>query len=201
MKYVLFWLAGLAMTGPALAGDPSFDCTKAASSAEEAICASDDLAALDQELTRIYRLAVRDETLSTERVAELKTTQRGWIKGRDECWKSDLGVETCVAVEYGYRIAEIRTGYAAARDGDNTSIGPFAYVCEGMDVPLSVVFVNAGTARAVITWRDGAQVLTAGPTGSGVRYEASDMVFHTKGDAGMLTLNGQTMDCRQDDIG
>ena len=65
--------------GGAVAATPSFDCAKADSSAEEAICASDALAELDIELARLYRLAVKDDTLGADRLAELKAMQRGWI--------------------------------------------------------------------------------------------------------------------------
>lgn len=193
--------AAVIAAGGAMAADPTFDCNKAASSAEEAICASDDLAALDRELAAHYARAVKDAGLGAERLAELKAMQRGWIKGRDDCWKSSVGLEQCVAAEYAFRIAEIRTGYAASRDGESGSAGPFPYVCDGMDIPLSVVFVNAGTPRAVVSNRDGAFVATAGPAGSGVRYVDGETVFHTKGQDAILTRDGNTWTCRQDDMG
>ncbi|PSL21271.1 MliC family protein [Shimia abyssi] len=201
MRSLFFGGVACLMSGSVWAADPSFDCAKAGSSAEVAICGSEDLAALDREMARLYQLAVRDGTLSADRLAELKAFQRGWIKGRDDCWKADQGLEACVATEYGARIAEIRTGYAASRGKKGPSDGPYPYVCDGLDLPLSVVFVNAGTARAVLSSREGTQVLTAGPTGSGVRYEGRDVVFHTKGRDAHLKVGKISMSCRQDDIG
>ena len=37
----------------------------------------------------------------------LKAEQRGWIKGRNDCWKSD-DMRGCVANEYRYRINELK---------------------------------------------------------------------------------------------
>jgi len=37
----------------------------------------------------------------------LKAEQRGWIKGRDDCWKSDE-MRGCVKREYRYRIDALR---------------------------------------------------------------------------------------------
>lgn len=198
---ILFGLFGGVVAATSVwATEPSFDCAKAGSSAEEAVCASDTLAALDLELARVYGLAAGSD-LSTDRMNELKATQRGWIKGRDECWKSSLGLETCVGNEYAFRIAELRQGYAAARGGDGPSDGPYPYVCDGMDAPLSVTFVNVDPARAVVMSRTEARALVAGPTGSGVRYEGFDMVLHTKGKDAMVEIDGTTAQCTMDDMG
>ena len=53
-----FWIALISFVAPgvALSATPAFDCAKADSSAEKAICASDMLAELDVELDRLYRL-------------------------------------------------------------------------------------------------------------------------------------------------
>ncbi|TCL00626.1 uncharacterized protein BXY66_3273 [Shimia isoporae] len=200
MRFLSLSVALIVFSTRAFALDPSFDCAKAGSSAEEAVCASDALAALDLELARVYGLAATSD-LSSERLNELKATQRGWIKGRDECWKSSLGLEACVGNEYAFRIAELRQGYAGAREGDGPSEGPFPYVCEGMDAPLSVTFINAEPPRAVVGMQDGTRVLVAGPSGSGVRYEGIDMVLHTKGKEAAVEIDGAASQCMQDDIG
>ncbi len=198
----LFWvLVGVFSAATAMASEPSFDCEKAGSSADEAICDSDGLAELDQELARIYSLAVVGD-LSTERLNELKATQRGWIKGRDECWKSDLGLVPCVAAEYGFRIADLRTGYAGARSEEGPSVGPYPYVCDGLDVPLSVVFVNTQERLVTLSWRDGAVVLPSVAAASGARYAARGSEFWSSGNEAMLTIPELgSMSCALDSSG
>jgi uncharacterized protein len=95
----------------ALAQDgPAFDCSKAESSAEKLVCDDADLAALDRRLADRFAAAVdvaegldvdAEETTNT-----LRAMQRGWISGRDECWKEpDLRV--CVETQYLQREAEL----------------------------------------------------------------------------------------------
>lgn len=202
-KFSVPALAGLILTAPAWAADPSFDCSSPASSAEEAICASDALAAMDVELARLFALAVNGPNMTSDREKELKAYQRGWIKGRDDCWKASVGLEACVAGSYAMRIHELREGYADARAEEGGSTGPFAYVCDGLDAGLSAVFVNAGEPMLSLKWRENWLVLPQVPSGSGARYAAEGQgEFWTKGDEAMLTLpDGEPLSCRQDDIG
>lgn len=191
----------------ALAADPSFDCAKAQSDAEQAVCNSDALAELDVEATRLYRLAAAD--VSGARLNELKAMQRGWIKGRDECWKSTLGLDSCVANEYAFRIMDLRTGYANARSEDSAgiSIGPQVLACDGFDAAIGVVFVNSSAPIAVLKWRDMAVALPSVPSGSGAKY-ASDAFLggvsslFTKGDEALFMPPGDTeLKCRIEEVG
>lgn len=192
-------LLALLGTSAAQAADPSFDCAKAASSAEEAVCANPDLAALDRELARLYDLASKGPNMTPDRLAELRATQRGWVKGRDDCWKSDLGVPSCVRQEYALRIHDLRQGYADSRSANGASTGPFPYLCEELDTPISAVFVQTENPLAVLTWRDGFAVLPATPAASGARYAEGGTEFWTKGDEAMLTLpDTPGMSCRRD---
>jgi len=112
LRSSFFLLACLALSPVAALAqdDPAFDCAKAESSAEKLICADPDLAALDRRLAERFAAAVdvaegldvgAEETTKT-----LRAMQRGWISGRDECWKEpDLGV--CVETQYLQREAEL----------------------------------------------------------------------------------------------
>lgn len=96
--------AGLAQEGPA------FDCAKAESSAEKLVCEDAGLAALDRRLAERFAAAVaiaEGLDVDAEEVTNtLRAMQRGWISGRDECWKEpDLRV--CVETEYLQREAEL----------------------------------------------------------------------------------------------
>ena len=96
--------------GGALAAGPSFDCAKAGpGSVEATICADDqELPALDRKLADVYAQAT--EKAVNEQPPRLKAEQRGWIKGRNDCWKSD-DLRRCVADSYRLRIAELQARY------------------------------------------------------------------------------------------
>ena len=203
------WLLTIAMPGYARALEPSFDCSKVDSSAEEAICVSEDLAALDLELARLYGLALKGPHMTAERKATLKAKQRGWIKGRNDCWKARIGLEPCVAGSYVMRIDEIRTGYADARSDDQNgaSTGPFAYRCDGFDALVSAVFVNAGTPRVSLRWHEEGVVLKIVPSGSGAKYasdnyQAGTFMFWTKADEAIFARPGEPeLSCKSEPIG
>lgn len=166
----------------AMALDPSFDCAEAQSGAEEAVCSSDAL-------------------------ATLRTMQRGWIKGRDACWTSDMGVPLCTANEYAFRISELRQRYADARAEEGASLGPFPYRCEGLETTLSAVFVNTLEPVVVLRWGENAVVLPQVEAASGAKY-ASDAwyggpaLFWTRGREAQFAAPGaDASSCQQDDIG
>ncbi len=128
-------IAGLFFAAEAGAIEPTFDCSKSDSDVEDAICANSDLAELDVELSRLYKLALNGPHLGN-REAELVESQRSWIRSRNECWKSSLGIKTCTVNSYAFRIAELREGYSDARSEEGASLGPFAYRCDGLDAIL-----------------------------------------------------------------
>lgn len=209
------WAAGLAagLAGAAHAEAPSFDCAKAENDAEHLVCDTPALAALDVELARVFEMAVNETARDPERAKTLKATQRGWIKGRDACWTSDLGMAACVTNEYAFRIDALRREYAAARGGDGASIGPFAYGCDGLDAGLSATFVNTSAPLVVLRWRDKAIVLPQVVAASGAKYaadtwmdydadRAGPSVFWTHGrEAQFQFAGGDTMTCVQDTTG
>jgi len=95
----------LAFAGTALlyANQPSFDCSKVKKeSCESIICSSDELMALDREMANAYRQA----KTRAKKPDQLKAMQRGWIKGRNECWKEEDKV-SYMADLYRQRIAEL----------------------------------------------------------------------------------------------
>jgi uncharacterized protein len=94
---------------------PSFDCAKAESAAETLVCEDAGLAALDRLVADRYAAAFSVagglDAGAQQAVDELRAYQRGWIKGRDDCWKasdlraSDLGA--CVEAAYLRREGEL----------------------------------------------------------------------------------------------
>ncbi len=100
-----------------------FDCTKAASPTEKAICADPGLSSLDGQLATAWKkaLAKGGDT------AALKAAQLQWLKQRDRCGNDVL----CVGDRYRERLASLNGAPLAAdrwqqtwyRDSDNPSFG------------------------------------------------------------------------------
>ena len=89
----------------AWSASPSFNCAKASSSVEKLICNDAELAGLDRSLSSLYSRVLENSSAADKK--RLKTEQRGRVKGRDDCWKSD-DMRGCVAQEYRYRIDELK---------------------------------------------------------------------------------------------
>ncbi|WP_175672745.1 lysozyme inhibitor LprI family protein [Burkholderia ambifaria] len=115
-------LAVLTMA-PMAAHAAGFDCTKAASPTEKAICADPGLSSLDGQLATAWKkaLAKGGDT------AALKAAQLQWLKQRDRCGNDVL----CVGDRYRERLASLNGAPLAAdrwqqtwyRDSDNPSFG------------------------------------------------------------------------------
>ncbi|WP_425045324.1 SH3 domain-containing protein [Primorskyibacter sp. S87] len=201
------WVAGWFLTeGSEVAhSDPAFDCSKASGEVETRICADPWLGRLDRELSRLYGLALAGGSVSEDRRAELKAYQRGWIKGRNDCWKAG-DIPGCISASYVQRIAELRTGYADARsqDANGLSAGPFAYACPGFDALLSVTSIAADPAAIAVRWRENEVSLTQVPAASGSRFEdaAGEFVFWMKGEDALFSRpNHSELNCKTEETG
>lgn len=76
----------------------SFDCQKAKTFIEKAICQNPDLSQLDDELGSLYQIALTDNKTP----AVFKKQQLTWLKQRDTCQTVD-----CVKKSYKQRIATL----------------------------------------------------------------------------------------------
>lgn len=151
-----------AMVSPPTApATPSFDCAKAESEAEQLVCNNSALAALDNRLAAVYAA----ELAKPGAAKDLAATQRGWVKGRDECWKAE-DKQLCVEEAYRTRIAELQINSPGAMAA--TAI---AYKCDDARNPLYMAFYNDYDDRpAVITLGNDQAIIFAQPTGSGAKY-------------------------------
>lgn len=170
----LFVAVGLALLAvPAVASDgPSFDCTKASSSAEEMICATPELAVLDARLAGRFQSALDAirglDSGAEEAEAELRATQRGWIKGRDECWKA-ADEEDCVRFAYQSRENELVAFWMLEEPTETTF-----WACDG-NPANEVVTMFFDTELPSVRFERGDSV-DAGSltrTASGSRYDGS----------------------------
>ena len=96
---IWFFSVLLASSAPALA----FDCSKAATKVEKAICASDSLISADAEMTKVY-VSVRDASTPTEKKT-LVPAQRRWIAQRENAcaYAEDAELTTCISKETNER--------------------------------------------------------------------------------------------------
>lgn len=152
------------------AAEPAFDCAKADGAIEELICQDDQLAALDRKLAEVYAAASRKA--ANEHPPVLKAEQRGWIKGRNECWKSD-DPRTCTESEYRHRIAELQARYRLVPEK-----GPFWFTCDG-DPRNEVVVTFFETEPPTLIAERGDQVslMVRQPSGSGAKYQGRNETF------------------------
>ncbi len=150
---------------------PSYACDKVkAGSIEAMICKDAELSALDRKLSDVYGAASKKAT--NEHPPVLKAKQRGWIKGRNECWKSDDKRE-CVRNEYQLRIAELQARYRLVPGN-----GPVRFVCE--EKPSNEVvatFFQTDPPTMIAEYGDSVSLMYLQPSGSGTKYQGRNESF------------------------
>jgi uncharacterized protein len=191
-------MISIALVAPLHAqGEPSFDCSMAESSAEELVCADPELAALDGRLAETYSAALETaESLDAgadAAVATLKAMQRGWIKGRDECWKAD-DLRSCVQSAYLRREAELVAMWMLEEPYTEA-----AWVCE--DNPANevmVMYFDTGLPAIRIEYGDRVAAMMQSPTASGSRYDGDfgRFFWEKSGEALFSWEEGVEQSCR-----
>jgi uncharacterized protein len=94
---------------PTAASAASFDCGKARSFTEKAICADEELSRLDEGLARLYASSIA-ATSGKEKI-RLQRDQREWLKAREACTNA-----LCIKTSYLERIAELQRSSASQQD-------------------------------------------------------------------------------------
>jgi uncharacterized protein len=177
----------------ARAEGPSFDCSKVeAGSIEETVCKNQNLTTLDLKMAEVYREASKKAV--NEHPPVLKGEQRGWIKGRDECWKSD-DKKKCVEESYMLRIAELQARYGLVA-GD----GPFFYVCDDNPAKEVVItFFKTDPPTLIAEFGDSVSLMYLQPSGSGSKYQGRNESAWIKGKEAMITwaYGSPEMSCKQ----
>jgi uncharacterized protein len=166
----MLFVASVMPADRALAAEPSFDCDKAEGTVEEMICADPQLAELDRKLADVYAAAARKA--ANEHPPVLKTEQRGWIKGRNDCWKSD-DPHACAETEYRQRIAELQARYRLV-----PGKGPFWFACDGnLQNEVVVTFFETEPPTLIAERGDQVSLMFQQPSGSGARYQGRNESF------------------------
>jgi uncharacterized protein len=197
--------AGALAAVPALvfAEGPAFDCTKADGEVEELICKDEGLAALDRKLDEVYKAALakaRDDVPQF-----LRAEQRGWIKGRNECWKAQgadnpvfltgswqaTSVRECVEAEYRIRTSELQALMRLVPEK-----GPVFYGCENNPAnEVVATFFETDPPTARLERGDRSVTAWLVPAGSGSKYEGQNVEFWTKGDEATVTWLDEKLTC------
>lgn len=152
-------------TGPVT---PSFDCAKAESEAETLVCANYGLAALDNRLAEVYAA----ELAKPGAAKDLAARQRGWVKGRDECWKAD-DKQLCVEEEYRTRIAELQIN-----SPDVMAVSAVEYKCDDNSKPFTMAYYNELDDKpAVITLGNDQAIIFPQPAASGTQYGRKGITY------------------------
>jgi uncharacterized protein len=198
---LLIIVVSLAMPRRSEAQGPTFDCAKAQSTVETLICKDGGLAALDRVLAGVYDGAVKRMTGAP--AAALRTEQRGWVSGRNECWKADgipmyltatwevSTVRACVEGQYQLRISELQATFNLT-----PAKPPAVFRCGADAEPVSVTFFET-TPQTLRLRRAGAvQTLWQVRAASGARYEGQNIEFWNKGTMATLTTLDGSAECR-----
>ena len=150
---------------------PSYACNKLqGDSIEQLICEDRALSMLDRTLAEVYAAAAKKAV--NEHPPVLKAEQRGWIKARDECWKS-ADSRRCVEEQYKLRIAELQARYRLL-----PSTGPVTYACDGDPRnEIIVSFFQTQPPTAVGERGDSVSLMYLQRTGSGAKYLGRNETF------------------------
>ena len=89
----------------------SFDCAKASSFVEKAICSDQQLSGMDDQLARLYKAARAAAT----NASTLEAEQKSWLSSRDRCTDA-----ACLTKAYADRIAALSGPSAAPASGSFT---------------------------------------------------------------------------------
>jgi len=177
---------------------PSFECSEAESEAEKLVCADPDLAALDWRLAERLEAAVKAiEGFAGNREAgeaELRASQRGWVAGRDDCWKAG-NPHDCVKEAYLLREAQLVALFML-----ETPASVVRWTCGGNPADEVVTyFFDTELPSMRIERGDTIDAAVLIPAGSGSKYAASfGREFWTKGEVATYREadpDGTSIDC------
>jgi uncharacterized protein len=174
----LLVLGALVAVPAAWAQGPSFSCAAVgADSIEALVCADEGLSRLDRQLAEVYGAAL--DRAADERPPVLKAEQRGWIKGRDDCWKSD-DRRRCVEDSYRLRTAELQARYRLVG-----SSGPVTFTCNGNAADQVVAtYFDTDPPTLIAERGDQVSLMVREPAGSGAKYQGrNESLWEHQGEA------------------
>lgn len=155
---------------------PAFDCARAEHETEKLICQDKALSAKDRKLADVYQRAIaamkKVDAGGAEAIQAIRTTQRGWISGRNECWKS-AAKRRCTMDSYDRRTAYLQARYFLVDGG-----APLFYSCDGSAAAeIVATFIPTEPPSVRLERGDAVEVGVLSPSASGSRYEANFGVY------------------------
>lgn len=201
MRAATKWAAALALGIPAVAfaDGPAFNCAKAEGQVQKLICSEPSLAARDRKLDEVYKAA--SAKAQGKLLTQLRAEQRGWVKGRDDCWKTQSGTPTwltaswtansvkeCVEGQYRIRTTELQSVWRLLAPRT------IAFACQ--NDPANEVLANFfATDPPTIRLERGDRTVTmwqVGPANDG-KYEGQNVSLeHKANEMHVSWLNGET---------
>ncbi|WEM41274.1 MliC family protein [Photobacterium sp. DA100] len=189
VKCILMLGATFMLAANSLASEPAFDCSKAEGEVESLICQDTELAALDQKMQQVFDKAMVQ--LPAEEVKRQKAMQRGWIKGRNECWKAN-DVRDCTEFAYTSRIVELQI------ISGQLEVPPIVSLdCGDNSQPFTAVFYHQTEPASMVLTRGDDQVIAlAEPMASGIKYLGQNVEYSEH--QGKITINwlDTTFECK-----
>jgi uncharacterized protein len=132
---------------PPTRGGPSFDCRKAASPTEKAICGSAELSGLDSRMAAAWKRSIQVFADADALLAPLRTEQREWVAKRNACGAS----VSCLENAYLERTAVLEFRPAPKATPVDGFVGNFDH--EGF-MTVSIQRSDATSARVLIDGSD-----------------------------------------------
>lgn len=159
---------------PARIYKTSFDCGNASARVEKLICRDPQLAQMDIELLRLYRLALTDEH-SIPPPEKVMIDQHFWIDSRNQCGTAPEP-KACTIRSYAERAHQLRQGSAIVRtkDPDRLTDGPLTFRCTGLNESIAATFFNTQPGVVYLKWANASITLNQMPSDSGTRYIGKD---------------------------
>ncbi|WP_223488592.1 MliC family protein [Pseudomonas sp. A-RE-19] len=186
--------------------ETSFDCTTTRVSIEKLICRDPQLAQMDLELMRLYRLALTDEH-SVPRPDKIVIDQQFWIEARNQC-ASEPAPKACTIRSYAERAHQLRQGSAIVRtkDPDRLTEGPLAFRCTGLNALISATFFLTQPGVVYLKWANTSITLSQTQSDSGTQYTGKDYRgnyrFWQNGDVTLFQKPGSgEMSCTAEPVG
>jgi uncharacterized protein len=157
---------------------PAFSCAKVAPGSIEAmVCGDAELSALDRKLAGVYASALKKA--ANEKPPQLKATQRGWVKGRNDCWKAG-DKRTCVKDSYVDRIVELQARYRLVK-----STGPVRFACDGNPAnEVIITYFETEPGSAIAERGDSTSLMRVQAAASGAKYQGpNESIWEHQGEA------------------
>ena len=192
-----FFVAQSLVVGPGEAASPSFDCAKATTNTEHAICASDLLSALDGEMADAYRVARTGVGANARQ--HIRDEQISWIGRRNACG----GDADCIEARMRERIVALRgetpahastgrlSGTYCAHGGDDVILlEDFGNAIEFSFVSFQSRGHSCGTGQLRAVKSGSAYTAHQGGCSFRIVPEAGQLVFSSGGEPGCRNLCG-----------